>query len=205
MIPADRKHSSDTMWYGSIHPLAFPLCIGGVTQLMQKSQPDYIVLHDLLCGFTGIHNISIFPLGINHDAGRYNLFAGIGHACVRGCSMVWNCTSIDSINQYYHGNIVRAHFPCGSWRGKAIMQEAYEREHLNCTKWAARIKTCLFPQHLMFPAFKCCIPYVGLITIKRLNVLSVYKQPLRTSNAERATHWGWPFVNDLHNLNNLIG
>lgn len=79
--------------------------------LQKRLESGLIVELYVLYEFVGIHNISISPEGINHDAGYYNLFLEICHVCVWRCSMFWNRTSIDSINQYYHGNVVRAPLP----------------------------------------------------------------------------------------------
>lgn len=94
-----------------------PVCTA--RQWLQKHPESGLIVElYVLYEFVGIHNISISPEGINHDAGYYNLFLKICHVCVRRCSMFWNRTSIDSINQYYHGNVVRAPLPLRPVEGK---------------------------------------------------------------------------------------
>lgn len=62
--------------------------------------------------------------------------------------MFWNRANIDSINQYYHGNVVRAY---GQWRGKVIpceegeaKAEPREKEHMNSDKRTDRRTASLF-------------------------------------------------------------
>ncbi|KAM7389487.1 hypothetical protein PAMP_023463 [Pampus punctatissimus] len=87
-------------------PLRHPFLVSVQPDNGYKSPLSLVLLYSyVLYEFIGIHNISIFPEGINHDAGHYNLFPEICHVCVRRCSMFWNRTSIDSINQYYHGGL----------------------------------------------------------------------------------------------------
>lgn len=96
----------------------FVICLESVEEDKSSESGHIVRLQYVPTEFIGIHNISISPEGINHDASHYNLFAEICHVCVRRCSMFWNHTSIDSINQYYHGNVVRALLPLRPVEGK---------------------------------------------------------------------------------------
>lgn len=98
-------------------PSSFPLCVCTARQWIQKPpECGPIVRLYVLHEFIGIHNISISLEGINQAIIICSLKFVM--SVLRRCSMFWNRTSIDSINQYYHGNIVRDPLPPQPVEGK---------------------------------------------------------------------------------------
>lgn len=87
--------------------------------------------------------------------------------------MLWNHSTIDSINQYYHGNVGRALLPPwpvegkGNYAGSELAPEREretEKEHLNNNKRIERRRACLFltPLNvLLFALYACLI--IGIL------------------------------------------
>lgn len=95
-------------------------------QTMDTKPPESgpFVQFFVLCEFIGTHNISISPEGINQAIIIRSLkFVMSARSDARCSGTSQASTPSISITRVTLGEL---HFPCGRWRGKAIMQVAFE-------------------------------------------------------------------------------